>query len=132
MTVKKLEHYTIRCSDLDRTRDFYCDVLGLTVGDRPPLGFKGYWLYIGETPVVHLVDRAEAEAMAGGPRPSKETGPLDHVAFLSSDIQATRSVLRARDLKFREVSFPGFMDQIFVPDPDNILVELTFRHGSKD
>ena len=31
-----LQHYTIEPADLERTRDFYCDVLGLENGDRPP------------------------------------------------------------------------------------------------
>ena len=30
-----LQHYTIEPSDLERTKDFYCDVLGLKNGDRP-------------------------------------------------------------------------------------------------
>ena len=29
MPLGVLQHYTIEPSDLDRTRDFYCDVLGL-------------------------------------------------------------------------------------------------------
>jgi catechol 2,3-dioxygenase-like lactoylglutathione lyase family enzyme len=45
-----LQHYTIEPSDLERTKDFYCDVLGLENGDRPPLDFPGYWLYSGGTP----------------------------------------------------------------------------------
>jgi catechol 2,3-dioxygenase-like lactoylglutathione lyase family enzyme len=36
-----LQHYTIEPADLERTRDFYCDVLGLENGDRPPLNFPG-------------------------------------------------------------------------------------------
>ncbi len=42
-----LQHYTIEPSNLEATKDFYCDVLGLENGDRPPLGFPGYWLYSG-------------------------------------------------------------------------------------
>lgn len=129
MPVHKLEHYTVRCTDMGRTRDFYCDVLGLTVGPRPDLDFKGYWLYVGDTPTVHLVDKEEAEAMTGGPRHGKETAAFDHVAFLSTDIDATREALRARNIEFLEMSFPGVMQQIFVPDPENVLVELTFREG---
>ena len=130
MPIKKLEHYTIRCTSMERTREFYCDVLGLEVGDRPPLPFKGYWLYIGDTPVVHLLDKAEAEAAAGeGPRLGKDTAALDHIAFLGDDIEATRAALRARDLQFHEMAFPGVMLQIFVADPDNIMVELTFREA---
>ena len=41
MPLAGLEHYTIEPSDLERSKDFYCDVLGLENGDRPPLDFDG-------------------------------------------------------------------------------------------
>jgi catechol 2,3-dioxygenase-like lactoylglutathione lyase family enzyme len=44
--------YTIEPADLERTKDFYCDVLGLENGDRPPLDFPGYWLYSGGSATV--------------------------------------------------------------------------------
>ncbi|NOJ50418.1 VOC family protein [Bradyrhizobium archetypum] len=39
MGLGALQHFTIEPSDLERSKDFYCDVLGLENGDRPPLGF---------------------------------------------------------------------------------------------
>ena len=48
-----LQHYTIEPQDLERTKDFYCDVLGLENGDRPPLDFPGYWLYSGGAATGH-------------------------------------------------------------------------------
>src|SRR3979411_3401653 len=50
-----LQHYTIEPQDLERTKEFYVDVLGLEIGDRPPLDFPGYWLYSGGTATVHLM-----------------------------------------------------------------------------
>ena len=41
MPLAGLQHYTIEPSDLERSKDFYCDVLGLENGDRPPLDFDG-------------------------------------------------------------------------------------------
>ncbi|MGH2860650.1 MAG: VOC family protein [Solirubrobacteraceae bacterium] len=40
-----LEHVLVLSDDVDATRDFYRDVVGLRVGPRPPLGFPGHWLY---------------------------------------------------------------------------------------
>jgi len=37
MPLGGLQHYTIEPADLERTKEFYCDVLGLENGDRPPL-----------------------------------------------------------------------------------------------
>lgn len=131
MAVDQLEHFTVRCTDLERTRDFYAEVIGLRVGPRPPFDFQGYWLYLGEQPVVHLV--LESERSDGRPvRPAGsapvETGALDHIAFRGQDIDGTRAVLKSRGLPYREVSVPGRpLRQIFVHDPDGVLIELNFR-----
>jgi catechol 2,3-dioxygenase-like lactoylglutathione lyase family enzyme len=55
MPLTQLNHVTVRTNDLEGTRDFYSEVLGLKDGSRPPLAFPGYWLYCGEQAVVHLV-----------------------------------------------------------------------------
>ena len=55
MPAQSLNHYTIKVRDLERTKDFYQDIVGLSVGERPPLPFPGYWLYCGNVPTVHLI-----------------------------------------------------------------------------
>ena|SRR5690348_5239075 len=127
MPVEMLEHYTIRCESLERTRDFYRDVLGLIDGERPNFPFKGYWMYLGGVPIVHLVD-AQESTERDGPQVGVDTAALDHIAFRGVDIEATRATLRKHDLKFRENAVPGGrIHQIFVRDPDGILIELNFR-----
>src|ERR1700710_2910658 len=130
MPVEMLEHYTIRCASLERSCDFYRDVLGLAVGDRPNFPFKGYWMYLGGVPIVHLVDRAESDAR-DGPHVGIDTAAFDHIAFRGIDIEATRATLLAHNLKFREAGIPGGrLQQIFAPDPDGILFELNFRNAA--
>jgi len=59
------------------------------------------------------------------------TAAFDHIAFRGIDIEATRATLLAHDLKFREAGVPGGrLQQIFVSDPDGILVELNFRSAA--
>ena len=58
MPLGVLQHFTIEPSDLERTKNFYCDVLGLEDGDRPPLGFPGYWLYSGGVATVLIAAAA--------------------------------------------------------------------------
>ena len=41
MGLHHLDHYNIETVNLDETIKFYCDVLGLYVGDRPPLPIPG-------------------------------------------------------------------------------------------
>ena len=121
MGVEAFQHVNTRSSDVERTRDFYVDVIGLAVGDRPPFPFKGYWLYLDGQPVLHLVQRAP------GDRHHEGTGNLDHVAFRAIDYDGMRQRLAERGLPFREAVVPrDGTRQIFVKDPDGLTIELNF------
>jgi catechol 2,3-dioxygenase-like lactoylglutathione lyase family enzyme len=130
MTVSALEHITIRSAQLQRTRDFYVDLIGLREGPRPDFPFRGHWLYLGDVPVVHLVEAADKGSAWGGEPGAAvgDTGPFDHVAFRGDDFAATSAKLKAAGVATRERVVPGgALSQIFVRDPDGVLVELNFR-----
>jgi catechol 2,3-dioxygenase-like lactoylglutathione lyase family enzyme len=123
MGINVLHHVTVKTDDLEATRGFYSNVLGLEVGFRPDLDFPGYWLYCGDVPVVHVVPRENA--IGGGP--SRDTGPFDHFAFLASDFDGIKAKLERHGIKYREnhiVKPP--IDQLFFPDNNNVMVELNF------
>jgi len=55
-----INHLSIRTLDMESTRRFYVDLLGLTVGPRPTFPFPGLWLYCGDhahvaNAVVHVI-----------------------------------------------------------------------------
>ena len=130
MPVQALEHVTIRCADLKATRDFYVDLIGLSEGARPDFPFRGYWLYLGGIPVVHLVDAHDKGSAWGGEAgaATADTGAFDHVAFRGDDFAKMRAQLAAAGLAFRERVVPGgVLSQLFVRDPDGVLVEINFR-----
>ena len=130
MSLGVLQHYTIEPSDLERTKDFYCDVLGLENGDRPPLGFPGYWLYSGGVATVHLLGpRAPREGVTVRDPKKKfdDTGRFDHVAFAATDLAGVRQRLQQHKIKYRENILPRLgAAQIFLFDPDGVGVELNF------
>ncbi|HBK09332.1 MAG TPA: glyoxalase [Acetobacteraceae bacterium] len=128
MPAQSLNHYTIRVRDLERTKNFYQDVVGLTVGDRPPLPFPGYWLYCGDIPTVHLIGyRADDPMIVDGPSYPAPTGRLDHIAFSCNGLKEMRSNLQSREIKFDERVLPRLnMTQLFYLDPDGISVECNF------
>ena len=130
MPLGVLQHFTIEPSDLERTKNFYCDVLGLEDGDRPPLGFPGYWLYSGGVATVHLLGERkprEGIVVRGTKKKFKDTGRFDHVAFAATNYASVRRRLKAKKIKYRENVIPrtGAM-QIFLHDPDGVGVELNF------
>jgi len=128
MPAQSLNHYTIKVRDLEHTKDFYCDVVGLTVGERPPLSFPGYWLYCGDVPVVHLIGKQDNEkTIHDAPSAPAPTGRLDHIAFSCVGLKEMRHNLQSRGLPFDERVLPRLnMTQPFYPDPDGISVECNF------
>jgi catechol 2,3-dioxygenase-like lactoylglutathione lyase family enzyme len=122
MPIGGFQHINIRSRDVERARDFYERIIGLRVGDRPPFPSRGYWLYFGDQPIVHLTQRADDQPAHAG------SGSLDHVAFRGVDFEATRAALSAAGIQFREEIVPRDQTrQIFVLDPDGIKLELNFE-----
>ena len=136
MPLELLEHYTIRSLDMEATRDFYCGAIGLRVGKRPALAFPGYWLYCGDTPVVHLVPLADPQAIRGMvnvPAPTNGAKPgggaVDHVAFRATNVPAMRRRLKGMKIQFEERAQPGGrLHQLFFDDPNGVTVEINFRN----
>ena len=130
MPLGTLQHFTIEPQDLERSKHFYVDVLGLKVGDRPPLDFPGYWLYSGDVATVHLMGTRkprEGIVVRGTEKKYDDTGRLDHIAFAATGVEGVRKQLTSKGVKFRESIVPRTGDtQIFLYDPDGVGVELNF------
>lgn len=117
-------HYNLRAPRalLDELRDFYCDVVGLTVGYRPPFRSFGYWLYAGEHAVLHL-----SEAGTGENRPAQPVGTFDHAAFRCAGRAQFEKELERRGIQYRVAVVPATRQvQIFLTDPAGNGVELNF------
>ena len=128
MPAQSLNHYTIMVRDLEQTRNFYEEIVGLKTGDRPPLNFPGYWLYCGDVPTVHLIGyRAGDPVIADGPSYPVKTGRLDHIAFSCVGLKDMKANLTAHNIKYDERVLPRLnMTQLFYLDPDGIAVECNF------
>ena len=102
-------------------RDFYCDVVGLSEGFRPAFERFGFWLYIGDKDVVHLIIPKEGD----GRSPQKSS--FDHVAFKTGDYKGVLKRLMSLNISFEEKLIPGMAaHQIFLRDPAGNRVELNF------
>jgi catechol 2,3-dioxygenase-like lactoylglutathione lyase family enzyme len=119
MAVTEMNHFTVLTDDLERTRAFYVDLLGLREGARPPLGFPGAWLYAGERPVLHVI--------AGRALPEERRGVLDHMAFSATDLAGLTARLEAAGLSYDLRRQPvSNVWQLFLNDPSGARVELDF------
>ena len=133
MSINKLEHYLILSDDIDATRDFYVDVLGLQTGPRPPFPFPGYWLYVDGTPCVHLASsegRAGQREYLGRDNDGQGTGPIDHVAFAAQDLEGMVAHLNALGIDMIRRDVPDQNShQVFITDPNGVNIELNFSLG---
>jgi glyoxylase I family protein len=124
MTVHGFNHYNLRAPRelLDTLRDFYCSVVGLTEGERPPFMSFGYWLYAGGHDVLHL-----SEARPDEVRATQVLTTFDHVAFTCSGYSDMQAHLARHQIDFRlaEIPLTG-QRQIFFRDPAGNGVELNF------
>ncbi len=142
MGITGLEHVLVLSDDIDATRDFYGDVLGLGTGPRPPLEFPGHWLYAVEDgpACLHIADREAYQAHAAGlgleagrggrtaGRPDVATATVDHIAFDADDYdELERRIARAGVRAIRN-EVPGGPRQLFVTDPNGVLVEINVKH----
>ena len=128
----RLDHLTVRTDDLEATKAFFTDVLGLSVGERPAFTFPGYWLYGGNnTPIVHLVVASPERSYVPGRRDdgplANDTGAVDHVAFFGDDHDGLIARLKRRKLEFTERTQVGTgTRQVFVAGPHGLVVEIDF------
>jgi catechol-2,3-dioxygenase len=120
-------HYNLRAPRplLETLRQFYTEVVGLTVGDRPPLGNFGYWLYAGGTDLLHLSECAPGEQRAVGIATT-----FDHVAFRCSQRADVERRLADSGVKYKSAQVPRTGQvQLFFSDPAGNGVELNFANG---
>lgn len=124
--VKCLDHVTLVVADLERSRKFYVDVLGMQQVERPGFSFAGSWFQAGSTQIHLILEHADS-GPAGIFVPEGYTqNRTHHFAFEVDDAHAAHR--RLVELGIAIISGPkprpdGAI-QVFVNDPDGHVVEL--------
>ena len=132
MPVTALNHYLIVSKNLERSKKFYQEVLGLDVAERPDFGFPGYWLKTGDNICVHLASQdpnkiRDQFLLKKHPKGTNGSGSVDHIAFLAQDPEAVRERIQKNKVEMHFRSFPDAkLFQIFLKDPDDVTIELNF------
>ena len=128
--VQGLDHVTLVTADLERSRRFYCDLLGMVPAERPDFAFPGLWFQAGGTQ-IHLILEQEGCARPGDHAVSEGTraGLAHHFAFEVSDAAAAAEHLRAHGVRIMggPVPRPDGCIQVWFFDPDGHVVEVFDR-----
>ena len=132
MPITGINHYLVVSKNLERSKKFYQDVLGLEIAERPDFGFPGYWLKTGDDICVHLASQAPNKIrdqflLKKHPKGTTGSGSVDHIAFLAKDPYEVRKRIQKNKIEMHFRSFPDAkLFQIFLKDPDDVTIELNF------
>jgi len=133
MPLSHIEHFLLQTADMDGTRKWYVEVLGMRVGPSPDFKFPVFWLYLGDKDVVHVTEGGkgvsenrrkyvgqQSDAVSG-------TGVVDHIAFRATGLRDMIAHLKKLgvDFKQRRVDDQGLY-QLFMLDPNGVKVELNY------
>jgi catechol 2,3-dioxygenase-like lactoylglutathione lyase family enzyme len=131
--ISGLFHIAVKTNDLDTTRAFYCDVLGLKEVARPDFGFPGAWLACplpGGAAIIHVYAGGPALGVEG--RAPSGSAAIDHVSLSCAGYHEFRACFVAAGLDYREFLVPGTtLWQLFVYDPSGVQLELTFEGSAE-
>ena len=92
MSLQGMNHFTVLSDNLEETRKFYCDLLGFEEGPRPNFRFPGYWLYVGDQPILHVIHRDQLNEV--------RAGVIDHMAFTATDLPGTVAKLEKAGVQY--------------------------------
>lgn len=108
-----IHHSSLIVEDLDKSLQFYCDILGLQKDpQRPEMAYKGAWLNVGSQQ-IHLLNLNKTEQCV--PQP-EHVGRDRHTALHINDISQLQNVLQAHKVPFT-MSSSG-RQALFCRDPD--------------
>jgi glyoxylase I family protein len=123
-------HVAVKITDVDKSRNFYENVIGLKKIPRPKINIPGEWYGVGDN-ALHLIG---GERRADGIDP---TGP--HMAIQVEDLEETKKTLNDMGIPFLDAAaaMRGMAlspeaqrmvgRQIWVQDPDGNVIELQQR-----
>ena len=119
MITRRAHHASLTVSDLERSRAFFGDLLGLEEIERPDFGFPGVWYQAGDIQ-LHLMVAPASTDTAG--KPDKPNPLGGHLAFEVEDYEAVCATLEAAGLEV--MGLGKEVGQMFVQDPDGNTLEF--------
>jgi glyoxylase I family protein len=122
-----LHHVSLAVRNLERSRDFYTNLLKFTEIPRPPFNSNGIWYAVGPVQQLHLLEHPTGETLRVGKIDSVD----GHFAVWVKSYKDTIAFLEAAAIahEARPDSLAGF-SQIYVLDLDSNIIEFGAAYGS--
>jgi catechol 2,3-dioxygenase-like lactoylglutathione lyase family enzyme len=113
LQISQIDHCSVIITDVERSRRFYRDVLGLKEINKPrTFDFVVLWFDLGNMH-IHLLLKDEPDTVS--PR---------HFALRVADAAKARAYFREQDLAIQETTLIPGADRFFIHDPDGNRIEI--------
>ncbi len=130
MNIRKADHVALVVADVERSRQFYMQVLGMQEVPRPEnFDFPGAWLQTNNF-LVHLIGE-DRKGLTKQVNPGYAAGELaighaTHVAFEVDDLEEAMQHLHSQGVEIAGGPRPrgDGVQQLYICDPDGYVVEL--------
>ena len=120
--ITSLHHVAVCVTDVERSKRFYREVLGMKEIERPAFPFGGAWYEMADGRQLHLIVHERPRTLRGPAEVDLRDG---HLALGVADYEATVSHLRAAGVEI--VERPDNVTpwkQVYLTDPDGNVIEL--------
>jgi glyoxylase I family protein len=123
LEIQTIHHVSVPITDLERSRRFYSDVLGLTEIPRPAFSFAGAWYRAGDRD-LHLIVGERSTFREGKGIDSHDVHFAIRVRSYRGAIAHLEALGYGPDtMRVNPAGTAGF-PQIYVLDPDRNVVEI--------
>lgn len=113
LQITQFDHVSVIISEVERSRRFYRDILGLQEIPKPKsFDFVALWFQFGNQQ-LHLLKK-----------PQPDTRSPRHFALRVVDVEAARGYFRDLGIQPEETTKINHCDRFFVYDPDGNRIEI--------
>lgn len=117
-----VHHVGVLCENLEKSLEFYQNLLGLQINEARPndkLPYRGAWLWVGDE-MIHLMELPNPDPLTGRP----EHGGRDrHACIAIKNVAKLKEILDGAGIQYT-LSRSG-RPAIFTRDPDGNALEFT-------
>ncbi|NJM73000.1 MAG: VOC family protein [Scytonema sp. RU_4_4] len=125
MRITGIHHVAIICSDYERSKKFYTEILGFSIIDETFRAQRNSYkldLRVGENHQIELFSFPNPPERVSRP----EACGLRHLAFEIDDIEQTVSYLKSKDIEVEDIRIDEMTGKkfTFFKDPDHLPLEI--------
>ncbi len=125
MKTMGIHHVAIICSDYEKSKVFYVDILGFSIIQETFRAARNSYkldLKVGNGDVIELFSFPDSPKRASHP----EACGLRHLAFEVDDISASVSYLKSKNVEVEDIRIDELTGKqfTFFKDPDNLPLEI--------